>query len=455
MLGPYRITMLLALTLCGLGAYLYFIDVPASQELEQKTYTDRQILPFDDREVTHLTIATQAEKLVFVRESPRRWRIAEPLDAPADSHEVRKVLRALTVGKVERVIQESTQDEAQYGLKPPRMSLTLSTGNQTEEIDLGNPGPISATLYARKHSDGKVLLTTLDLLAFRKKSLQTFRKKQVLAFNRRKVETIQLDMGEKPIILHRQAGVHSISPNWSFRSPIEGPADKTKVGLLLMALEELEAVGFVDDQSEKQQLMKKLGRPAITATVSSKKHQQQVKVYRLEDKSAAYAMTSKANPLYQINPHLVADLTKGLFDLRDKRLLGMEIADLAILRVTTPKESYALINQSGEWILEDDPSHPLSQDVVRLFVSRVVGLPAELTVAEKASSLKTLGLASPSFEFIATDRKGRERGTLFLGKRERGLVYAMGAGLPGIHQARSNILTQIPSRTRLIKVPNN
>ena len=241
MLGPYRITVLLALILCGLGAYLYFIDVPASQELEQKTYTDRQILPFDDREVTHLTIATQAETIVFVRETPRRWRIAEPLDAPADSHEVRKVLRALTVGKIERVIQEETQDEAQYGLKPPRMSLTLSTGKQSEEIDLGNPGPISATLYARKHSDGKVLLTTLDILAFRKKSLQTFRKKQVLAFDRRRVETIQLDMGEKPIILHRQAGVHSISPNWSFHSPIEGPADKTKVGLLLMALEELEA----------------------------------------------------------------------------------------------------------------------------------------------------------------------------------------------------------------------
>ena len=173
------------------------------------------------------------------------------------------------------------------------MSLTLSTGKQSEEIDLGNPGPISATLYARKHSDGKVLLTTLDILAFRKKSLQTFRKKQVLAFDRRRVETIQLDMGEKPIILHRQAGVHSISPNWSFRSPIEGPADKTKVGLWLMALEELEAIGFVDAQSEKQQIVKKLGRPVITATVSSTKHQQQVKVYRLADKSAAYAMTSK------------------------------------------------------------------------------------------------------------------------------------------------------------------
>ena len=410
---------------------------------------DRQILPFDDREVTHLTIVHTRLKRLFLSGSHQDDGVyTEPLDAPADPREVRKVLRALTVGKVERVIQETAQDEAQYGLKPPRMSLTLSTGSQTEEIDLGNPGPISATLYARKHSDGKVLLTTLDLLAFRKKSLHTFRKKQVVAFDRRKVETIELDMGEKPIILHREAGVHSISPDWAFRSPIEGPADKTKVGLWLMALEELEATGFIDDQPEKQQMVQKLGRPILTATVSSKKHQQQVELYGAADGSAAYAMTSKENPLYQINPHIVADLTKGLFDLRDKRLLGMEIADLAILRVTTPTESYALINQSGEWILEDDPSQALSQDVVRLFVSRVVGLPAELTVSEKSTSLKTMGLNSPTFEFAATDRNGRERGHLFLGKRDRGLVYAMGAGLPGVHQARSAFLTQIPFKTK-------
>ena len=34
---------------------------------------------------------------------------------------------------------------------------------------------------------------------------------------------------------------------------------------------------------------------------------------------------------------------------------------------------------------------------------------------------------------------------LALGKREKGLVYATGAGLPGVYQARSVILTQMPT----------
>ena len=455
MATSFRITLILALILVGLGVYVYFIDVPASQEVEQKAYTQRQILPFDDREVIHLTITTPDEKIVFVRETPRRWHIAEPLTSPADSHEVRKILRALTVGKIERVIQETTQDEAKFGLAPPRMTLSLSTGKQSEEIALGNPGPLSSTLYAQKGSNGNVLLTTLDIMAFRKKSLLTFRKKQILSFDRMRVDALQLDAGKEWLDLYRRPGVHSLSPNWSFRSPIEGPADKTKVGLLLMALEGLKAVGFVDSESEKHQLLSTLGAPIVTATVHMGKRVQSVRVYQTSDRSDAYAVTLSKNPVYRIESHILADVTKGLYDLRDKRLFGIESQELAILRVTTPQDSYALINQSGEWVLEDDPAQELKQDVIRLFVSRVVDLPAEIRVAAAATSLSTFGLDSPSVEFHAIDQKGRERGHLLLGTRERGLVYAMGAGLPGVHQARSAILTQIPSRQRLLAESGN
>ena len=85
----------------------------------------------------------------------------------------------------------------------------------------------------------------------------------------------------------------------------------------------------------------------------------------------------------------------------------------------------------------------------------MVDLPAEIQVSAVATALSTFGLNSPSVEFHAIDQKGRERGHLLLGKRERGLVYAMGAGLPGVHQARSAILTQIPSKQALMAESGN
>ena len=56
----------------------------------------------------------------------------------------------------------------------------------------------------------------------------------------------------------------------------------------------------------------------------------------------------------------------------------MEVADIAMLTVQTQGEHYILINQHGEWILEDNPSAELDQEMVKLFVSRVVDVPAEI-----------------------------------------------------------------------------
>ena len=182
------------------------------------------------------------------------------------------------------------------------------------------------------------------------------------------VDALQLDTGKEQLDLYRRPGIHSLSPNWSFRSPIAGPADKTKVGLLLMALEGLKAVGFVDSESEKQQLLPTLGAPIVTANVHMGKRIQSVRLYKASNRSHAYAVTLPSNPIYRIEPDTVSDMTKGLYDLRDKRLLGIETKELAILRVMTPSDSYTLINQSGEWVIESDPAQALKQDVVRLFV---------------------------------------------------------------------------------------
>jgi len=447
---PFRITLVLALILAGLSAYVYFVEMPQTQEILQEERQESRLIPFDDRAISHLTITTSEGKIVLIRDKKFRWHIAEPLLTPADSREVRKILRALTIGKIQRVIQSQGEKQDQYGLKPPHMILTITAGEESEEIELGNRAPLTSTLYARKLSDEKIILTTLNPLTFSNKSLHTFRNKDILAYDPRRAEEFQLVRGDETLILYRQPGAHGLSPNWSFRSPIEGPADRTTVGLLLRRLAELQAEGFIDSQSEKQALLQTLGPPKVTTTVHSRKRDHIASFYQSPEVPGAYAMTKKEKPLYRIAPNIVTDLTKGLFNLRDKRLLGMEKHELAILTVKTPTESYTLINQSGEWVLEADPTQILNQEVVGLFASRVVDLPAEFRVAKEETSLVTFGLDSPTVEIRVIDQKGRERGRVALGKSDKGLVYAMGAGLPGVHQARSIILTQIPSRNQLL-----
>ncbi|MGB0911115.1 MAG: DUF4340 domain-containing protein, partial [Nitrospirales bacterium] len=232
MTHPYRLTIILAIILFGIGGYVYYVDVPASEQAIQVKKEEQKLIPVDDHAITKVSLKTPKEHVVFDRDHRGRWLITTPLTAPADSREVRKILRALTLAKVERVIQEQATDLEQYGLGPAHMTVTLTADKQSMTLDLGDVGPFSSSLYVRQ--DNRVLLTTLNVLTFAKKNLLTYRLKDVLFVNHTKVEQLELHSPTQDIILYRVPGVHGVSPNWRFRKPLEGPADKITVGILLM-----------------------------------------------------------------------------------------------------------------------------------------------------------------------------------------------------------------------------
>jgi len=448
----YRTTFLLALIFIGLGVYLYTIEVPTMKQETVQQRESQRLLPFDYRNVTEMTITTGGETIHLARDSRHRWRIVEPRQAKADTQEVEAILRALEIGKVSRVIQDSANNLNDYGLDTPNMTIQLTAQGQSETIKLGDVGPLSSTLYAQRLSDQQVLLTTLSVTDFRRKSLYTFRYKYVMVFNRSLVERIQLQSSEEQMTLNRVPSIHGLTGNWRFSTPFEGPADKTSVGLFLMALEDLSAVAFIDTQTEKEALLSRLPSPVLTATIHTGNHGHLVSLYQSSmDPNVAYAVTSADNPIYQISPGILRKLPKRAFDLQDKRLFGMEVAEIGLLSVTTPSGSYTVVQQHGEWYLDGAPDKPIDQKKMALFVSRVVGLPAELAISVSTDNLEEYGLATPAIEMVGIDTRGRPRGHLALGERGKGLVYAKGGGLPGVYQARSLILTQIPTVDSLEK----
>ncbi len=448
----YRTTILLAVIFAGLAVYLYTIEVPTmEQEVVQQQEVQR-LLPFDYREVTELKITTRTETIQLSRDDRHRWSVVEPIQVKADPREIGKILRALEIGKISRVIQEDAKDLSDYGLGSPNVIIQLTTkgqlttNGQSETLSLGDVSPLTSTLYAQRASDKQILLTTLSVRNFRRKNLFTFRHKDVLFFDRTRVERIQLQHADQQMTLQRVASMHGPTSNWRFSDPFEGPADKTSVGLLLMALEDLSATGFIDAPSEKEALLKRLPPPLLTATVHTGQRGHLVTFFQqLEQPDEIYAITSADDPIYKIAPATLRGFPTRVFDLQDKRLFGMEIAEIGLLTVTTPSMTFTVIQQHGEWYLDGATDRPIDQKEMKLFVSRVVDLPAELSISVTTDNLEEYGLGSPAIDIIGVDTRGRPRGHLALGKREKGLVYATGAGLPGVYQARSVILTQMPA----------
>ena len=133
----------------------------------------------------------------------------------------------------------------------------------------------------------------------------------------------------------------------------------------------------------------------------------------------------------------------------------MEINDILMLEVTTPKHTYVLIKQHEAWVLDNEPTAELDQETVNLFVSRVVDLPAEISHPEHSPSAVHHGLDSPSAIIRGRNRQGQKNGQLVLGIREKGLVFARGAGHKGLYQVRSTILDQIPTQEQFVRTGNS
>jgi len=440
-------TILMALVLAGLVGYLYFVEFPAEQAKTKQDTQQKRLLPIEQREITGLSVRSQGEDIVLAPGESGTWKILAPIQTEADSREIDALVRALVLGKVSRVVEDQPTTLAPFGLETPTLVLTITAGEHEETLSIGDSGPISSTLYVMRAKDKKVLLTDLAAKDFFNKRLFTFRRKELLRFDQTRAERLRLLYPKTEIVLYRTDQVDRTKRNkWMIRAPIEAPADATAVRMLLTKLEDMKALGFIDPGPEREAVARILKEPNAKLTVYAAGAEHQVKFFQPNPASGeAYAVTASDAPIYRVSPSVIKELSKDLFALQDKRLLGVELDEIAMLAVKTREEQYTLINQTGAWVLESRPDDKLDQQKADLFVSRVVTLPAELLVIKKGGPLAPYGLSSPSAEFSVTGKDGKTRGRLVLGSRSGGLVYAMGQGLPGIYQARADILSQVPA----------
>lgn len=445
----YWPTLVMVLVLAGLSLYLYVIEFPQKESHERQDTADKKVLLFDQETLSRLTIKTDRHELVFARTPEQGWVLTAPLNTEADQREVQNLIRALVTGTVTRVVEDHPTNLTPFGLDNPVTTITVAAGAARETFSIGDSGPLSSTLYVLRESDRIVLLTNLAPKDFVNKTLMTFRRKDLLRVSQGDVDRIRLTYPTTEIVLYQEQ--EKPKSKWKLRYPIEAEADQTEVRALLFRLEDLKALGIVDPGPERDALAKTLTVPKVKVAIHTADGDQTVKLYQPEPASGeAIAETNSEGPLYRINPTAIRDLTKELFTFQDKRLLGIDYTDIAMLSIKTPTEQYVLINQQNEWVLEDQPTEKLDQQTTDLFVSRVANVPAEERVIKQAGPLAPYGLVTPAAEFIATGRDGKIAGKLSIGSHANGLAYAMGQRTQGIFHIRADLLTQIPAKKDLL-----
>ena len=249
----------MACVLAALGLYLYLIELPEQRHDETTASQAKRILPFNEAEITTLTVRSQSGEVVLTQSPGQAWTISQPIHTDADQRQVQALLRALVTGSVSRLVEAHPVSLTPFGLDHASTVVTVGSGTRQETLSIGDAGPLSSSLYVLRASDQAVLLTDLAPKDFLNKTLLSFRRKELLQFAQQDVERLRLTYPTTEIVLY--ALDEKPKKKWKIRYPIEAEGDRTQVQALLFRLEDLKALAIVDPGPERDKLAPLLTKP--------------------------------------------------------------------------------------------------------------------------------------------------------------------------------------------------
>jgi hypothetical protein len=233
-------TLLLALVVAALGAFVWFYEIEGGAERAEQEEAAKRLFPdVDAEDVSSIELRTEdGVNARLEREGDAGWKLVAPLAAPADRFAVDGIASTLAELTPETTF-ETPEPLANYGLEVEPV-VRFRAGERDFALRLGAQAPVGGELYATD-AEGKRVVT---LASWRKnalvKTLKQLRDGRVLDFDRAQVKGITLAGPDGRVVLARVEG------GWKLAEPVDAKADADAVEGLLSDLQYLRADEFVD-----------------------------------------------------------------------------------------------------------------------------------------------------------------------------------------------------------------
>lgn len=312
------------LVVAALGSYIWFVERKREPGTEEKK---EAVLTLDKEKAHEITLAAPGQDTVRLVKDGSSWRVSAPFDAPADKSAVDTMLGSLARVEAQEVVVETTDDFSQYGLDAPSRTVSVVVEGETEPkaIEFGAKSPGDTAVYARTPSSPRVFtVATWVETSFDKKPFD-LRDRDLLHVKRDDVRTLEVTGPEGSYALARtDAG------EWAFTKPLQTRAGRWAVDGLLGNLENLRMEQVAEEPASDLARFG-LGRPSRTVLLVLKDGTTRALEIGGRAGSAdegKYHARERGGSLVAVIPGtLVADLEKGMGELRAKKLLEVATYD--------------------------------------------------------------------------------------------------------------------------------
>ena len=414
----------------GLAAFVYFYEIEGQKKREEAKELEESLLRTKQEEITGLEVSRSGQPDLLLVKEGEEWTIQEPIETAADSASVQALLRNLEGARRDRTLAVESDESEAYGLKEPRMTLKIRTGDQERSLLIGGEDYTGSKIYVQFAGASDVFLTSNEMFSSADKELKGWRSKKVLFFESDKTQAIEIDGPEGQIRLTRR-------DDWFLEEPLSERADQNTVSSLLSALQYGEAQDFVSDQEEE---LRKYGLDSPRAKIRLR-HEGQDRWSELEVGKEVdgnyYARNPDRIPIFTVQEDLLSKLTQDLWALRDKDVINVSQDDVARLVIRREEDEIVLRREDFKWMVEEPeaqrdqeavaykfwyPMDDIKYESIKEDGSTSESAPepdVELILTLKDGGTRTFTFTQEDDEFVASQQESGRKGTISSGSFEK------------------------------------
>jgi hypothetical protein len=329
----FKTTIVLLVVLVAVGVYLAVGHVSTNSQDTTTTTTPGKLIDLDSSNVKQVSITQPDGKRIVLDKADSKWRLTEPVNAPADSSAADELVRQITGltahGKL------PAEQKGSVGLDHPnyQVQITAIDGKVTR-LAVGDKSQISDALYVTVNDDSTPQVVPSAFNEQVAKTVDAYRSKKLVDASTDQVKQLAITQNGQTIRLEKQGA------NWQITEPKSMPADSGELSTLLFALTDLNAVEFVTGSPKPETYG--LAKPEMTVWYSMSAPSTQPSSQPASQPSGTTIAFGRFDSVLQKNVYASVNggpivtvpvsgqisLTKTALDLRDRKVLDIDPAQV-------------------------------------------------------------------------------------------------------------------------------
>jgi hypothetical protein len=379
--------LILFLILAALGAWYFYYEIHEPQRKQFLLTESSRFLPGTTADDLQRISVRRIPMIPYTAEVPDElgyhidivridgdWMLVEPVRSQCDQTIVNAVGNRFAQLKHVRMLVESPDTLATFGLDNPSFILTLNTDSERVVCFFGDRNPSGDAYYVMLEEKNAVYLVADDIHDDLILMARDYRNRSIVDGTRQDISDLTLTFARenKKLIFTRDE-----DRQWYVSNGHMSYADQTRVEELLGALTNQYIQNFVDDPGamERYGLDKPLVQ--IQATINSQRYLLEIGDYADAGGKMRYAIRNESPPVLMFNREFFELFQPSFFHYRSGNICRMDRHIVNKIEIDTEEYLITLVRTDAAGWLMQTPSVPATDSTaVGSFLSSLTHLKA-------------------------------------------------------------------------------